>query len=130
MKKKYIAFLLLISVFAISCHSQEVVQKKTVEFPDTSRLKILFAGDMMGSPFSGIGLNGYDNNTGKYVSTWMDTMSTAILYFEGTAGPDGKLSVAAVAAPPAPASAPSCQCGGGALRPMVNGSRARRIRRR
>ena len=45
---------------------------------------------MMGSPFSGIGLNGYDNNTGKYVSTWMDTMSTAILYFEGTAGADGK----------------------------------------
>ena len=49
-----------------------------------------FAGDMMGSPFSGVGLNGYDNNTGKYVSTWMDTMSTAILYFEGTAGADGK----------------------------------------
>jgi hypothetical protein len=49
-----------------------------------------FAGDMMGSAFSGIGLNGYDNHTGKYVSTWMDTMSTAILYFEGTAGADGK----------------------------------------
>lgn len=47
MKKKYIAFLLLISVFAISCHSQELV-KKVVEVPDTSRLKILFAGDMMG----------------------------------------------------------------------------------
>ena len=49
-----------------------------------------FAGDMMGSPFNGIGFNGYDNHTGKYVSTWMDTMSTAILYFEGTAGADGK----------------------------------------
>ena len=49
-----------------------------------------FAGDMMGSPFSGIGFNGDDNHTGKYVSTWMDTMSTAILYFVGTAGADGK----------------------------------------
>ncbi len=49
-----------------------------------------FTGDMMGSPFNGIGVTGYDNHTGKYVSTWMDSMSTAILVFEGTAGPDGK----------------------------------------
>jgi len=49
-----------------------------------------FTGEMMGSPFAGIGLNGYDNHTKKYVSTWMDSMGTAILFFEGTAGPDGK----------------------------------------
>jgi len=49
-----------------------------------------FSGEMMGSPFSGIGFTGYDNQSGKYVSTWMDTMGTGIYYFEGTAGPDGR----------------------------------------
>lgn len=49
-----------------------------------------FNGEMMGSPFTGIGFAGYDNHTGKYVSTWMDTMGTGIYYFEGTAGADGK----------------------------------------
>lgn len=45
---------------------------------------------MMGSPFTGIGVTGYDNHTKKYVSTWMDSMSTTILVFEGTASTDGK----------------------------------------
>jgi hypothetical protein len=49
-----------------------------------------FTGDMMGSPFTGIGVTGYDNHTKKYVSTWMDSMSTAILVFEGTASADDK----------------------------------------
>ncbi len=49
-----------------------------------------FAGQMMGSPFTGIGVTGYDNHIKKYVSTWIDSMSTAILFFEGTAGVDGK----------------------------------------
>jgi hypothetical protein len=49
-----------------------------------------FTGDMMGSPFTGIGVTGYDNHTRKYISTWMDSMGTAILVFEGTASADGK----------------------------------------
>jgi hypothetical protein len=49
-----------------------------------------FSGDMMGSPFSGIGIMGYDNHTREYVSTWIDSMSTGIYFFEGTASPDGK----------------------------------------
>jgi hypothetical protein len=49
-----------------------------------------FTGDMMGSPFTGIGVTGYDNHTGKYVSTWMDTMGTAIMFFEGTGSADGR----------------------------------------
>lgn len=47
-------------------------------------------GDMMGQPFTGIGVNGYDNHTKKYVSTWMDSMGTGIYYMEGTASADGK----------------------------------------
>ena len=49
-----------------------------------------FTGEMMGSPFTGIGITGYDNHTRKFVSTWMDSMGTAILFFEGTASTDGK----------------------------------------
>jgi hypothetical protein len=48
-------------------------------------------GDMMGQPFTGIGINGYDNHTKKYMSTWIDSMGTAIYYMEGTATPDGKI---------------------------------------
>ena len=44
-----------------------------------------YTGEMMGSPFTGINLIGYDNHTKKYVSTWIDSMSTGIYYFEGTA---------------------------------------------
>ena len=49
-----------------------------------------FTGEMMGSPFNGIGVTGYDNHTKKYVSTWMDSMGTALLVFEGTASADGR----------------------------------------
>ena len=48
-----------------------------------------FSGDMMGSPFAGIGFTGYNNHTEKFVSTWMDIMGTGIFYFEGSAGPGG-----------------------------------------
>lgn len=49
-----------------------------------------YASEMMGSPFSGINLIGYDKHTRKYVSTWIDSMSTGIYYFEGTASSDGR----------------------------------------
>lgn len=48
-----------------------------------------YTGEMMGSPFTGINLIAYDNHTKKYVSTWIDSMSTGIYYFEGTADADG-----------------------------------------
>jgi len=47
-------------------------------------------GEMMGQPFTGIGVTGYDNHTKKYVSTWMDSMGTGIFVMEGTGSPDGK----------------------------------------
>jgi len=49
-----------------------------------------YTGEMMGSPFTGINLIGYDNHVKKYVSTWIDSMSTAIYYFQGKASADGK----------------------------------------
>jgi uncharacterized protein DUF1579 len=57
---------------------------------DGHYLQQIYTGDMMGLPFSGINLLGYDNHTGKYVSVWLDSMSTAIYYFVGSASTDGR----------------------------------------
>jgi hypothetical protein len=43
-----------------------------------------FKGSMMGMPFNGHGMQGYDNVTGKYWSTWNDSMSTGVMMSEGT----------------------------------------------
>ena len=39
---------------------------------------------MMGTPFTGHGMLGFDNVTGKYWSTWNDSMSTGLMVSEGT----------------------------------------------
>jgi Protein of unknown function (DUF1579) len=66
-----------------------------MESPGTSEQRMIldgrflqqdFCGDMMGVPFNGIGVTGYDNHRKAYVSTWMDSSSTSIMVFEGTAG--------------------------------------------
>ena len=43
-----------------------------------------FSGTMMGAPFVGHGMTGYNNVTGKYWSTWNDSMSTGLFVSEGT----------------------------------------------
>lgn len=49
-----------------------------------------FTGDMMGTPFHGQSQMGYSNFAKKYWATWMDDMSTGMMYCEGTASEDGK----------------------------------------
>ena len=49
-----------------------------------------FTGEMMGHPYSGLGISGYDNLRKRYVSTWIDTMGTGVFVMEGTANADGK----------------------------------------
>jgi hypothetical protein len=46
---------------------------------------------MMGAPFSGMGITGYDNVLGKYVAIWIDNMGTGIMKSEGTADASGKV---------------------------------------
>ena len=48
------------------------------------------SSQMMGQPFTGQGLHGYDNVTGKYWSTWNDSMSTGLMVSNGTC--DAKLT--------------------------------------
>ena len=45
---------------------------------------------MMGGPFTGHGMMGYDNVSGKYWSTWNDNMSTGIMISSGTCDAAGK----------------------------------------
>ena len=46
---------------------------------------------MMGKPFTGISLTGYDKTKKKYVGTWIDSMSTGMMRMEGTADAAGKV---------------------------------------
>ncbi len=48
-------------------------------------------GQMNGMPFSGMGVYGFDNVSGKYVSTWIDNMGTGIMTSVGTADPSGNV---------------------------------------
>ncbi len=46
-------------------------------------------GEMMGQPFNGMAITGYDNAKKKYVSTWIDSVGTGIFRSEGTADKSG-----------------------------------------
>jgi hypothetical protein len=73
--------------------------KPPAESTGTAEMKMLlggrflyqeYNGQMMGQPFSGIGIDAYDNLTKKYVTAWMDSMGTGIFMMEGTASADGR----------------------------------------
>ena len=42
-----------------------------------------YQGRWMGQPFTGLGFTGYDNVTGKYYSTWADSMATGLFVAHG-----------------------------------------------
>ena len=73
--------------------------KPPTESTGTAEIKMLLDGrflyqeynsQMLGQPFSGIGIDAYDNMTKKYVTAWLDSMGTGIFIMEGTASADGK----------------------------------------
>lgn len=43
-----------------------------------------YAGDFMGAPFNGMSIVGYDKYKQKFVSTWIDSMSTMVYISYGT----------------------------------------------
>ncbi|HEV8695109.1 MAG TPA: DUF1579 domain-containing protein [Lysobacter sp.] len=47
------------------------------------QLRMDYNSQFMGQPFEGVGYTGYDNVKGKYVSSWMDNMSTGLFVSEG-----------------------------------------------
>lgn len=50
-----------------------------------------FKGDMMGMPFTGVGMVGYDAIDKKYWNTWADSMSSQLMVAEGTADEKSKV---------------------------------------
>lgn len=48
-------------------------------------------GQMMGQPFEGREIDGYDNVAGQYVSSWIDNMGTGVLMLTGQADASGKV---------------------------------------
>ncbi len=49
----------------------------------------VYKGDMMGMPFEGISVMGYDLYKKQFISTWMDNMGTMIMISTGTSNADG-----------------------------------------
>ncbi|MCG8407433.1 MAG: DUF1579 domain-containing protein [Phycisphaerales bacterium] len=54
-----------------TCTNQWVLQNRYVH--------TTYKGNMMGMPFEGAAITGYDNINKRYFSTWMDTMSTGMM---------------------------------------------------
>lgn len=73
---------------------------KPMQFKGTAVLKLDFNGfwliedftaDFMGMPFHGHGQHGFDPARGKYVSSWIDSMSPSLTVIEGTMDKAGKV---------------------------------------
>jgi hypothetical protein len=62
----------------------------TMKMVDDRYLHQEAKSSMMGMPFHGMGVTGFDNTTKKYQGTWFDNMSTGIMTSEGTMSPDGR----------------------------------------
>lgn len=50
----------------------------------------VYKGDMMGMPFEGISVVGYDNAKKTFVNSWVDNMGTGMMYMEGKWDKSGK----------------------------------------
>jgi hypothetical protein len=47
-------------------------------------LQLIHKGTLMGQPFEGIMVIGYDNIAKKYVAQWIDNMGTSFIHYDGT----------------------------------------------
>ncbi len=51
-----------------------------------------FTGTFMGMPFQGMGVSGFNNITGRYETSWWDSMGTMIMHLEGSADEHGTVT--------------------------------------
>lgn len=52
-----------------------------------------FKGEIFGLPYSGHGLDGYDQRKKKYVGIWVQSMESAPMHYEGTRDDQGVLTM-------------------------------------
>lgn len=57
---------------------------------DGRQIQTDYRMQFMGQPYHGMGTLGYDNTAGKYVSSWMDSMSTGLMVTQGDYDPATK----------------------------------------
>lgn len=66
-------------------------QMKITSIMDGRYVQLEMKGDMPGmGPYHGMGINAYDNVSGEFVGTWIDSHSTGILNGKGVMSEDGK----------------------------------------
>lgn len=51
---------------------------------DGRYLQTKVSGNMMGMPFNGMSIEGYDNAIKQFMTTWIDNMGTGIMFMTGT----------------------------------------------
>ena len=69
---------------------QSEITSTVTPIMDGRFLRVEFSGNTPGmGPFSGFGITGFDNVTGKVVSTWLDNWSTGIMTGTGEISEDG-----------------------------------------
>lgn len=49
-----------------------------------------YNGEMMGSPFEGMGITGFDRGTNKFTAVWLDNWGTCVMTGTGTCDASGK----------------------------------------
>ena len=76
----------------ISMRGQEMRTKGTSERTALCGGRFLLErtkGTMMGMPFEGVCITGFDNRTQEYNTVWMDSMGTYMMFASGKKGEDG-----------------------------------------
>lgn len=56
-------------------------------------LQVKVNGNVMGMPFEGIGVTGYDNAAKMFQSSWIDNFGTGVLYMTGTMDDKGVITL-------------------------------------
>ncbi len=82
------------SIWASGADKPPTVTKGTAEFKWILGGRFLqedMQGQMMGQPYSGFGITGYDNFNKKYTMFWVDNSSTASFTADGTVDGTGKI---------------------------------------
>lgn len=56
-------------------------------------LKVTASGNMMGMPFEGVGITGFNNVTKMFESSWIDNFGTGVMYMTGTMDDKGMITL-------------------------------------
>jgi Protein of unknown function (DUF1579) len=54
-------------------------------------VETIYKGDFMGTTIEGRSIDGYDTVAGEFVSSWIDSWNTGIMFMMGKGSPDGKV---------------------------------------